>query len=1399
MTQPARTLPQALARAARLRPDQTALTDHDRAYDYRSLARSADQVAVRLRDQGVRAGDRVALLGPRDARLLVLLHGVLRAGATVVATDAQWSAADLGSRLRSVGARHAVCSEEPPHELPGLRAEVVDVDALAPDDSPVALGFETPGAGDTAYLSFTSGSTGRPKAVAITHANTLHYALGVRERLGLGGADAPRIAHLTTLAADLGHTCWLLALVTAGSVHVVPEDCRRDAEALWASLRDARVSMLKTTPSHMAALLEERPDSSPALDTVILGGEPLPRLLAERLLTKGVGRRLVNHYGPTETTIGATCFIASSVEDLPGDEESVPIGTAIGAARPRLLDGEGNPVADGSDGELYIGGPGVGLGYFDCPAETARGFVRHAGDRVYRTGDLCRRRPDGDLVFLGRADRQVKVRGFRVDPAGVERVIGGCPGVVQGVVVARDAPGGTTLLAAVRTAEGHDSDATVQVLRAHLRDRLPEYSVPAPIVVLAEFPVDANGKLDRPRLEAAVDRVVRASAGPADGGRAAAEPSHTCLTRTIGELWAEALGLPAVDPDADVLHLGGDSLLAMRTIAYLRREGHRVSFDDFYRNPTPARLAAAAAATTAPRQAVAAPVVARHDRLAPAQRWLSSRGIDDPRHWNQSVLLRCGRRVRAKALSAAVTAVLERHPALRRPIGPDGPGAARPAPGLDAVSFSRIEAAGPEPICETITRTCTELHRSLDPPSGRLLRVHLFSGAPSTQDRLALIAHHLVVDGLSWRILLEDLAHAYRTALSGEQPVLPLTADFYQWAAGLPPAPAPPARTASPLPVDDPVGPVEPAALTWALDRRGTQRLISGHGGAHGLEALLLSAFADATCRWSEQPWVEVEVETHGRDTSGSSPHLDTVGWFTAVKRVRLDGLHGSDVPVPARVREAENRVRAAPELPMDAAGQSPEAAFNFLGTFRLPDEPSLAWTPADEQAGTARCRSGDTLYRLRLTARVVDGRLVTDLVYAWPRTAHAGALDVMSGFSRAVASAARTAAPPPVRAPSTTSGQILHTGRHPAPGRVRVGREPVDVLLTGATGYVGGHLLTALVDRGARVTCLVRGERDMDAAARLDIPRGAVDTVAGDINREGLGLSAHGLAHARRADIVVHAAADVRLVASPAELERTNHTAVRRLLAWIDTETRAATLHHLSTLAVAGTVGGGPRRFSEADLRIGQNFTTPYERVKLAAEETVRAWAASGRRCCIHRSGHIAAHSRTGAFQHNIADNRVYQLVRGYVQAGAAPSRPAETFAFSYADTVAAGIAALATHPYTAPGVYHVETPYSVPHDDLVRWMTDHGYPIALTDGPTFAAALARAERENPETARLTAAWSHAARRNVEIDCSYTTAALERLGVRFTPPTPAWWSRCLDWAQSTGFLPTAVSCARPV
>ncbi|MGV0746560.1 AMP-binding protein [Mycolicibacter minnesotensis] len=1364
------TLADLLRRAAVVYPHRPAVTDSAWCLDYSGLERVAGRVAAILARTGFEPGDPVAVAGVRDARLLAVFLAVMRVGGAACVVGPDWSDTLVRRRLRAIGTR---CVLTPEVDLAGwddsIPRQVVDLDALPA----IAEIPEPPSSlvrpSQPAYLTFTTGTSGAPKAVVVSHANAVHYGLSLSRRLTVTEGQRVCFAQVTTLAADLGYTPWLLALSVAGQVVVVGDAASRNPTVFWKELARHRVTGLKTTPSHLGALLESRPAESCPLDQLILGGEPLTRTFAAELLARGVASCLVNHYGPTETTVGTACFVAKRVEDLPLGEVTVPIGTAIGESTLRL---------DGAEsGVLVVAGPGVARYH----GSDSGGFGAEGRQRVFRTGDICRRRKDGSLVFVGRADRQVKISGYRVDPNEVENLLNAHPAVRQAVVVVAEQGLDRRLLAAVslRAVDRQSGDA-VPAIEAHLRDRIPSYAMPSLIVALAALPVGFSGKLDRDRVRVILDETVK---GRAEQAKTASRPglcaSTQALAQGIASLWAEALGLPTVHVDADLAHLGGDSILAMRTLAYLRRHGSSLTVDDLYQHATPALLALASQHA---RPLPEMPAV--DDRSAPAlgsaQRWFFALRLSGEDHWNQAVVLRCGSRVNPQALVTAMHAVLERHSALRWPVSAVGPAAEpRPVHELESVSFSHlppdITAAG-----EAVSGIGGSLNRGLNLAAGRIIRAHLFRGSGPIEDRLVLVAHHIAMDTMSWRIVLADLAAAYRAAVLNHRVALPATADYYRWAAlhgtGRPRSNAQPATTSG-----------QPVALTWSLNGRATARLLHRYPRGQTVEAVLLSALSNAIAEVRGEDRVDVEVESHGRG-SGSldAAFLETVGWFTAVKWLTVTA--GAEVPAVQRM------VRDATLMPMDTAGKRPQIGFNFLGTFRLPTEPLLDWTPANEIPGPARCAAGDPIYALRLTARVVDDRLITDLVYRAPDVPDELATKAYEQFASAIAALAGSPPAAVERSSVTTSGMPLLTGvAGTATPRAKVGREPARVLLTGATGYLGGQILTNLIAAGAQVTCLVRTP---DAKLPTDVERGSVELVVGDVRKDALGLNPEDIATARRGlSAVIHAAADVRLAAPLRELEATNVEGLRKLLQWID-DGAVVPLHHVSTLAVAGTVDGPRRCFSEADLSIGQRFLSPYERSKFSAELLVRSWSQRGIPSFIYRMGHVAAHSRTGAFQRNAADNRIYQTLSGYIAARCAPRLPSSTIAFSHVDTVAAGLVAVALCQYAAPGVYHLESPYDVHQTEILGWLRACGYVVELVDEAEFQRAVRQLAVHDPDRGYLLASWEGYADRNIRFDRSRTLAELARRGVRFARPSAQWGQAAIRWAMDVGALPQPAAAA---
>ncbi|WP_084258836.1 non-ribosomal peptide synthetase/MFS transporter [Microtetraspora malaysiensis] len=575
------------AQAART-PSATAVVSGDVSLTYAELDRRAERLARRLRRLGAGPDDRIGICLEQSAGLAVAVLGVLKSGAAYLPLDPEHPADRLAYVLADAGARIVVTGGDPPDRLPAdVTSVLLTPDGVADDagDASDEAAAVRGAPGDLAYVIYTSGTTGRPKGVAVQHHEVLVYLAGVRERLRVEPGSS--FALLQSLAFDFGVTVFYLCLMTGGTLHLVPS--RTAGPELADAFRRAPIDYLKITPSHLAALLA---DADPAellpRTLLLLGGEAAPRGWAAELAA--LGRcRVVNHYGPTEATVGVTTHeVAAEGEGVPapgrGGAAGLPIGSPLPGARAYVLDERLRPVPIGVPGEIHLGGERLARGYLGRPGLTADRFVPDPygppGARMYRTGDLGRWLPSGELEFLGRRDLQVKIRGYRVELGEVESVLAEHPDVAQAVVE----PRGERLVAYL---VGHPGAVAARPgateLPAWLADRLPAYMIPAAYAWLDELPLKSHGKVDRARLPAIGAEV------PAAAYAAPATPAE----EAVAGVWAEVLDLERVGALDDFFTLGGHSLLAMRVVARLRRAypGRAVTVLDLFKHRTVRALA----------------------------------------------------------------------------------------------------------------------------------------------------------------------------------------------------------------------------------------------------------------------------------------------------------------------------------------------------------------------------------------------------------------------------------------------------------------------------------------------------------------------------------------------------------------------------------------------------------------------------------------------------------------------------------------------------------------------------------------------------------------------------------------------------------------------------------------
>ncbi|MBE3011111.1 amino acid adenylation domain-containing protein [Microbispora sp. NEAU-D428] len=594
------------AQAART-PSATAVACGGDALTYAELDAAADRLARRLRGLGVRRDDRVAICLEQSIGLAVAVLGVLKTGAAYLPLDPEHPRGRLEYVLADAGAAIVVTSPDLRDRLPGSDGGAVDITAVYLDDhtddpigDPIGnhTGDDAPGfpaeeqtaPGDLAYVIYTSGTTGRPKGVAVQHHEVMVYLAGVRERLDVEPGSS--FALLQSLAFDFGVTVFYLCLMTGGTLHLVPS--RTAGPELAEIFRRTGIDYLKITPSHLAALLADAgPDDLLPRKLLLLGGEAAPRGWAAELAA--LGRcRVVNHYGPTEATVGVTTYDVARLPAPDGPAEasvSLPIGSPLPGARAYVLDERLRPVPAGVPGEIYLGGDRLARGYLNRPGLTADRFLPDPygppGSRMYRTGDLGRWSSSGDLEFLGRRDLQVKIRGYRVELGEVESVLADHPDVAQAVVE----PRGEQLVAylvpvpaagnAENAVDGARPDSAA--VRAWLADRLPAYMIPSRYAWLDELPLKSHGKVDRSRLpEPEADVAAAEYVAPAPGAE-----------EDVARVWAEVLEVERVGALDDFFALGGHSLLAMRVIARLRKAhpDRQITVLDVFKHRTVRELA----------------------------------------------------------------------------------------------------------------------------------------------------------------------------------------------------------------------------------------------------------------------------------------------------------------------------------------------------------------------------------------------------------------------------------------------------------------------------------------------------------------------------------------------------------------------------------------------------------------------------------------------------------------------------------------------------------------------------------------------------------------------------------------------------------------------------------------
>ena len=991
-------------------PDAIAVVQGDVQLTYRELDQRANRLAHHLRSLGIGPEKLVGISIHRSPEMLIGMLGILKAGGAYLPLDPDYPEDRLRYMIEDAGLSIIVIDDADrtaqysPPEMTFVR----------PDDAALAAYPDTPpDSGVTpenlAYVIYTSGSTGRPKGVAVTHASVVNHNLAMAGIFGLTPED--RVLQFSTINFDAAVEEIFPAWSRGATVVLRGRENLMATADLSELIRRYGITVLDFPTAYWHQWVQELVETGESLpETVRLAAVGGEKALCERYEAwrqlAGDRVRWLNTYGPTEGSIVVTTYDPTADPGWqPGKE--LPIGKPLANVRCYVLDDGLQPAPVGVTGDLFIGGVAVARGYLNRPDLTAEAFVPdpyspEPGARMYRTGDLARVLPGGDIEYVGRRDHQVKVRGFRVELGEIETVLRTHELVTDAVVTARrdiaEGSDALRLVAYYTLSEG--AEVAGADLRRYLQSRLPDYMVPAFFVQLEQMPLSPSGKVNRRALPAPDTTMLETSAefvAPV-----------TEKEKILAQVWANVLGLEKIGVNDNFFELGGDSILSIQLVSRANQAGLKISPQDIFQYPTIAQLAAVAQEGV--RIQAEQGLVTGPAPLTPIQRWFFEQHFEDMHHWNQSLLLEVKQKLDINVLREAIAALLAHHDALRLRFRRTEQGWVQEIAGmsedipLEIIDLSDVPAGEREQV---ITREAARIQTGFDLGKGPLLRVAYMALGEDSSDRLLVVMHHLAADGVSWRILMEDLQTAAMQLAQGKPVSLPpKTTSYKHWAERLIDyaatdevasqaafwldMPAPP-----PLYLDHPQGTnTEELAETVVseLDEEATRALLQDVPPVYRTEIndVLLTALAQAMLRWQGLPaWIG--LEGHGREELFEDVDVGrTVGWFTTLYPVLLDVSraygpgealkqikeqlrtvpgHGIAFGL-ARYLRQDDLARALQALP------EPPVIFNYLGQADRGTAQVDLFGPAPEFKGPDRSPKAHRAHLIEVNGGISGGRL---------------------------------------------------------------------------------------------------------------------------------------------------------------------------------------------------------------------------------------------------------------------------------------------------------------------------------------------------------------------------------------------------------------------------------------
>lgn len=1380
-------------------PTRFAVKDKFSECTYLELKENAIKIADTLIQKGVKSNETVVLLTQKNVFTVICFWGIIYAGGIPVLLDFDEGYDINKQKIKSLKPNHIILKEAEENQIAiekkiGIISETILKKSLT--SSKIEKQFKSPKISETCYMMTTSGTTGLPKVIQVSHSNLLHYIENSFKVF-----DSPLFvnsAHVTNFSTDLGFTNVLISLYTSGLLRIFDELESKDPHIFKSILKSDNINFIKTTPSHIDAMIPFfKEEDQITIDKIVLGGEKLPWKIARKIKEIGICNSLFNHYGPSETTIGVLIY---PIKKLKNSIESVPIGKPFGEGKAYLVNIKNNI------GELYIEGPGVTSGYYNNQDETKeKFFVNELTKQItYRTGDICKIDNNGNFIFLNRNDRQIKVKGYRVELDEIEKNISLNPEVEYTRVNTFINNGRTCIEAFVKTRE-NSTLKEIQV-KEWLKSKLPFYKIPEKIYLDQQIVYTGNGKIDFNSLRGKTKTKINNS-----------EIDFSNWEKSVLHCWEEIFGLTEVDQN--FFELGGDSLSAINFIGKLQMLGFNTTLFDLNENPELSKF------ISLDRKQRTEANNTHKDfenlKLTSSQFEFLKKDEKHLDYYLQTGLFEIIGDLNSDFLSEAVYKTVEIHKDLSLKFFKISDKYFFENNEINPLLFEIFYLRNNLPIANQIIEITKKIASTICLQKGIIFKVALFKDVRSNKNYFFIACHHLIVDAISWKIILNEILSSYELINNKKSKKIvaeSLRTVFYNTIKNNDSleinTPKGLSQIPNQLPADIDISNKNSRSLAIIFPKNISQDLKNNEKinpkGEH-VSNVLLSCFISSLYDFYEINKISIDVEFHGRPKLiGKEDVSSSVSWWSTTFPLDFNIKHKSAKNVAnfvSTIAEYANTINSNPDIFETQTKTKSDIRFNFLGEF--PESfknPQIKLIPSTIPHCSTRSEENNKEYKIFFTSRFIDNELITDLQFSIDDRFTRSMREFATLFSNKLIKAIYASNSKKYlnqfhlyENSITSVGKSFY--RLPVPKSIE--NKNKFILLTGSTGFLGSHILNELLEEKNTVVCLVRSNEVPKAKSKLlkkmryYFPsknfenNSSLKVVVGDLTQENLGMSSTDYKIlSEMVDVVVHSAADVNLTKSYEELYNTNIYGTKQIIDFAK-KGKKKKLHYLSTLAVSGLSQEDTKCFSESDFNIGQQFISSYEKSKYEAENLLKEEGEKNLDVIVYRVGHIAGNSITAKFQKNSEENRIIQILKGILSLKKVPDLFNEKISFSHVDIVSKMLVAVVTEKVsTSVNCLHLENPNYYSIKEILLMLDRIGYPISIVSNEEFKNSILFFEggEDRRNIINRYSIWvnRHVSKsRNIVYDSTMSNDFFSHIGIVFPTLNEEWLKMLIDVALS--------------